>query len=62
MGRELQYLVTLEVERYVLDYYVNRLTGKGLYVTYDRAMNILKQPCWSLMIYSALKYMISNIV
>ena len=41
MGRELQYLVTPEVERYVLEYYVNRLTGKGLYVTYDRAMNII---------------------
>lgn len=40
-GRELQYLVTPEIERYVLDYYVNRLTGKGLYVTYDRAMNII---------------------
>ena len=41
MGRELQYLVTPEVERYVLEYYVNRLTGKGLYLTYDRAMNII---------------------
>lgn len=40
-GRELQYLVTPEVERYVLGYYVNRLTGKGFYVTYDRAMNII---------------------
>ena len=40
-GRELQYLVTPEVERYVLEYYVNRLTGKGLYLTYDRAMNII---------------------
>lgn len=40
-GRELQYLVTPEIERYVLEYYVSKLTGKGIYVTYDRAMNII---------------------
>ena len=40
-SRELQYLVTPEVERYVLNYYVSKLTGKGIYVTYDHAMNII---------------------
>ena len=40
-GRELQYLVTPEIERYILEYYVSKLTGKGIYVTYDRAMNII---------------------
>ena len=41
IGRELQYLITPEIERYVLDYYVSKLTGKGIYVTYDHAMNII---------------------
>lgn len=42
-GRELQYLVIPEVEQYVLDYYVNKLTGTGLYVTYDRAMKMIDE-------------------
>lgn len=33
--------MTPEIERYVLEYYVSKLTGKGIYVTYDRAMNII---------------------
>ena len=40
-GRELQYLVTPEIERYILEYYVSKLTGKGIYVTYDYAMKII---------------------
>lgn len=40
-SRKLQYLVTPEVERYVLDYYVSKLTGKGIYVTYNYAMDII---------------------
>ena len=40
-GRELQYLVTPEIERYVLEYYISKLTGKGIYVTYDHAMKII---------------------
>ena len=33
--------MTPEIERYILEYYVSKLTGKGIYVTYDRAMNII---------------------
>ena len=33
--------MTPEIERYVLEYYVSKLTGKGIYVTYDHAMNII---------------------
>lgn len=40
-GRELQYLITPELEGYVLDYYVTRLTGKGIYVTLKTAKNII---------------------
>lgn len=42
-GRELQYLISPEVEQYILTYYVNRLTGTGLYVTYARAMKIIDE-------------------
>lgn len=42
-GRELQYLISPEIEHDILDYYVNRLTGKGSYVTYDRAMKIIDE-------------------
>lgn len=41
IGRELQYLITPSVERYVLNYYVSKLTGKGHYVTYSRAISII---------------------
>lgn len=41
IDRELEYLITPEVERYVLAHYVSKLTGKGIYVTYDRAMDII---------------------
>lgn len=40
-GRELQYLIIPEVEEYVLDYYVTRLTGKGVYVTLKTAKDII---------------------
>lgn len=40
-GRELQSLIILEVEEYVLDYYVTRLTGKGVYVTLKTAKDII---------------------
>lgn len=40
-GRELQYLITPELEGYILDYYVTRLTGKGIYVTLKTAKNII---------------------
>ena len=33
--------MTPEIERYVLEYYVSKLTGKGIYVTYDHAMKII---------------------
>lgn len=46
-GRELQYLVIPKVERDVLNYYVNRLTGKGFYVTYDRAMKIIDESSYT---------------
>lgn len=42
-GRELQYLISPEVEQYILTYYVNRLTGIGLYVTYDQAKKIIDE-------------------
>ena len=41
IGRGLQYLITPEVERYVLDHHVRKLTGKGHYVTYRSAMCII---------------------
>lgn len=40
-GRELQYLITPEVEHYVLCSYVQALTGTGVYVTYQKALQII---------------------
>lgn len=42
-GRELQYLITPEVEQYVLNSYVKALTGTGIYVTLDNARNIINK-------------------
>lgn len=39
--RELHFLATPEVEEYVLNYYVNKLTGTGLYVPYSLALSIV---------------------
>ena len=43
IGRELPYIVTPEVEQYILDYYVKALTGTGIYVTLDKARCIINQ-------------------
>lgn len=40
--RELQYLVSPEAEEDILTYYVEMLTGKGIYVRYDRAAEIIE--------------------
>lgn len=40
--RELQYLVSPEAEEDILTYYVGMLTGKGVYVRYDRAVEIIE--------------------
>lgn len=42
-GRGLEYLISPEIEHYILDYYVNKLTGTGFYVTYDRAMKMIDE-------------------
>lgn len=42
-GRELEYLISPEIEHYILNYYVNKLTGTGFYVTYDRAMKMIDE-------------------
>lgn len=46
-GRELEYLISPEVKQDILIYYVNRLTGTGLYVTYDRAMKMIDESKYS---------------
>lgn len=43
IGRELSYIATPEVERYILNYYVQALTGTGIYVTLDTARGIINQ-------------------
>lgn len=43
IGRELPYIVTPEVEQYILNYYVKALTGTGIYVTLDKARSIINQ-------------------
>lgn len=40
-GRQLEYLISPEVEQYILTYYINKLTGKGIYVSYDFAMKMI---------------------
>ena len=40
-GRELHYLITPEVEEYVLKSYIMNLTKDGTYVTYNHAMKII---------------------
>ena len=39
--RELHYMATPEVEKYVLQYYLQALTGKGHYVTLEEAKKII---------------------
>ena len=39
--RELHYMATQEVEKYVLEYYLQALTGKGHYVTLEEAKKII---------------------
>ena len=43
IGRELPYIATPEIEQYILNYYVQALTGKGTYVTLDKARSIINQ-------------------
>lgn len=40
-GRELQYIATPVVEEYVLKSYVKALTGTGIYVSYNKALDII---------------------
>ncbi len=40
--RELQYLVSPEAEEDILTYYVGKLTGEGIYVRYNRAVEIIE--------------------
>ena len=40
--RELHYMATLDVEKYVLEYYLQALTGKGYYVTLEEAKNMIE--------------------
>ena len=42
-GRELQYILTPEVENYILKSYIKALTGTGGYVTLDKARTIISQ-------------------
>lgn len=43
IGRELPYIATPEIEQFILNYYVQALTGKGTYVTLDKARSIINQ-------------------
>ncbi len=42
-GRELQYLISPYIEGYILDYYIKALTGTGMYVPYDMAIQIIDE-------------------
>lgn len=45
--RELQYLISPEIEEYLLTYYVSRITGTGIYVTKEMAYEIIDSSSYS---------------
>lgn len=45
--RELQFLITLEIEKYILKEYITEMTGTGIYVSYELAKEIIDSSPYS---------------